>query len=59
MAANAILAGRGEWVTNEQRLVDRAGLRGIDAILAEREPRILVEQAMDFLVESARERAGV
>jgi Nucleotidyltransferase domain len=33
-AAHAVLAARAEWVTNEKTLVDRAGLRGIDAILA-------------------------
>lgn len=30
--AHAVLAARGEWVTNEKRLLQRAGLRGIDAI---------------------------
>jgi Nucleotidyltransferase domain len=33
-AAHAVLAGRGEWVTNEKTLVDRAGLRGVDSALA-------------------------
>jgi predicted nucleotidyltransferase len=33
-AAHAVLAARGEWVTNEKTLVDRAGLRGVDTILA-------------------------
>jgi Nucleotidyltransferase domain len=33
-ASHAILAARGEWVTNEKALVDRAGLRGVDQILA-------------------------
>lgn len=28
-----MLAGRGEWVTNEKTLIDRAGLRGVDDIL--------------------------
>jgi len=28
-----VLAGRGDWVTNEKTLIDRAGLRGIDDIL--------------------------
>lgn len=31
--AHAIAAGRGEWVTNEKRLLDRAGLRDIDEIV--------------------------
>jgi predicted nucleotidyltransferase len=33
-AAHAVLAGRGEWITNEKTLLDRAGLRPVDAILA-------------------------
>lgn len=32
--AHAVLAARGEWVTNEKRLLARAGLRGVDAIVA-------------------------
>jgi hypothetical protein len=31
--AHAVLAGRGEWVTNEKTLIDRAGLRSIDDVL--------------------------
>lgn len=34
-AGHAVLAARGEWVTNEKRLLARAGLRGIDALLAD------------------------
>ncbi|SEF11255.1 nucleotidyltransferase domain-containing protein [Streptomyces sp. Ag109_O5-10] len=30
---HAVLAARGEWVTNEKRLLERAGLRGADDIL--------------------------
>jgi predicted nucleotidyltransferase len=33
-AAHAVLAARGQWVTNEKRLLDRAGLRGMDQLLA-------------------------
>ena len=33
-AANAVLAGRGEWITNEKTLLDRAGLRPVDAIVS-------------------------
>ncbi len=33
-AAHAVLAARGEWVTNEKTLLDRAGLRGVDRVLA-------------------------
>ncbi|CAM5445533.1 Nucleotidyltransferase domain-containing protein OS=Streptomyces tendae OX=1932 GN=GUR47_12585 PE=4 SV=1 [Streptomyces tendae] len=32
--AHAVLAARGEWVTNEKGMVERAGLGGIDALLA-------------------------
>lgn len=32
-AAHAILAARGEWVTNEKTLLTKAGLREIDQIL--------------------------
>ncbi|MER5180727.1 nucleotidyltransferase domain-containing protein [Streptomyces sp. NPDC002896] len=32
--AHAILAARGEWVTNEKRLLERAGLRAVDDIVA-------------------------
>jgi hypothetical protein len=38
-AAHAVLAGRGQWVTSEKTLIDQAGLRGIDAILAALTPR--------------------
>ncbi|MGW2424552.1 nucleotidyltransferase domain-containing protein [Streptomyces sp. NPDC001709] len=34
-AAHGVLAARGEWVTNEKRLLERAGLRSVDAILME------------------------
>jgi hypothetical protein len=33
-AAHAVLAGRGEWITNEKTLLDRAGLRPVDAVLS-------------------------
>jgi len=33
-AAHAVLAARGQWVTNEKTLLDQAGLRGIDDVLA-------------------------
>ncbi|GAA0394168.1 nucleotidyltransferase domain-containing protein [Streptomyces luteireticuli] len=36
--AHAVLAARGEWVTNEKRLLERAGLRGFDAIVSELRP---------------------
>jgi predicted nucleotidyltransferase len=33
-AAHGVLAERGEWVTNEKTLLDRAGLRSVDAVLS-------------------------
>ncbi|MFD7461573.1 MULTISPECIES: nucleotidyltransferase domain-containing protein [unclassified Streptomyces] len=33
-ASHAVLAARGEWVTNEKRLLERAGLREMDEIIA-------------------------
>ncbi|NKQ58174.1 nucleotidyltransferase domain-containing protein [Amycolatopsis sp. K13G38] len=39
--AHAVLAARGEWVTNEKRLLKRAGLRGIDPIIAGLAPESL------------------
>ncbi|MEU6411190.1 nucleotidyltransferase domain-containing protein [Microbispora sp. NPDC046933] len=43
--AHAVLAARGEWVTNEKRLLQRAGLRGVDAIVAalRPEPEALIQ----------------
>ncbi|MCX4701642.1 nucleotidyltransferase domain-containing protein [Streptomyces sp. NBC_01373] len=37
-AGHGVLAGRGEWVTNEKRLLERAGLRGVDEILGRLRP---------------------
>ncbi|WP_024806104.1 nucleotidyltransferase domain-containing protein [Nocardia sp. BMG51109] len=37
-SAHAVLAARGEWVTNEKRLLARAGLSEIDALAAGLEP---------------------
>lgn len=36
--AHAVLAARREWVTNEKTLIDRAGLREVDRILATATP---------------------
>ncbi|MGW4595533.1 nucleotidyltransferase domain-containing protein [Streptomyces sp. NPDC004457] len=33
-SAHAVLAARGEWVTNEKQLLERAGLREVDAVVA-------------------------
>ncbi|MEV4617773.1 nucleotidyltransferase domain-containing protein [Asanoa sp. NPDC049573] len=32
--AHAVLAARGEWVTNDKRLLERAGLRDVDPLVA-------------------------
>lgn len=54
-AAHAVLAARGEWVTNEKRLLARAGLREVDGILAElaADPESLVAA-----VDAARARCA-
>jgi predicted nucleotidyltransferase len=51
-ASHAVLAARGEWVTNEKTLVDRAGLRGVDEILAGLRPE---PAALIAAVDAARE----
>jgi hypothetical protein len=60
--AHAVLAARGEWVTNEKTLLDRAGLRGADAILADLSPapgRLLAAvDAAAGLLEDALDTAG-
>jgi predicted nucleotidyltransferase len=38
-AAHAVLAARGEWVTNEKTLLTRAGLRDVDQVIARTQPR--------------------
>lgn len=42
-AGHAVLAARGEWVTNEKRLLERAGLRRIDEVVGalRAEPEVL------------------
>ena len=37
-AAHAVLAGRGEWITNEKQLLTKAGLREVDAYFADARP---------------------
>ncbi len=57
---HAVLAARGEWVTNEKRLLERAGLRGVDELvrlLGNAEGGALVsvlERASDLLEECVR-----
>ena len=37
-AAHAVLAARGEWITNEKTLLTRAGLRQVDEFIAAARP---------------------
>jgi hypothetical protein len=58
-AAHAVLAARGEWVTNEKRLLSRAGLLGVDKLIAAAAPepdalRALVEHASQACSEALR-----
>jgi hypothetical protein len=48
-AAHGVLAGRGEWVTNEKTLTDKAGLRSADDVLAglTAEPDVLVRAVVE------------
>ncbi len=61
--AHAILAARGEWITNEKRLLQRAGLRGLDPLIQAMTPSpapltSALEQITDAL-HSAAAAAGV
>ncbi|MCU1509856.1 MAG: polymerase subunit beta [Glaciihabitans sp.] len=58
--AHAILAHRGEWITNEKQLLSRAGLRRIDAVVARLgpEPETLLQAVADaraLLVDALRD----
>jgi len=51
-AAHAVLAAGGQWVTNEKTLLDRAGLRGVDEILADLTPdAATLSRAVDRALE--------
>jgi hypothetical protein len=59
-AAHAVLAARGEWVTNEKTLLTRAGLRPVDQFVATAGPDSavltqVVDQCRDFCAASVRE----
>jgi Nucleotidyltransferase domain len=60
--AHGVLAARGQWITNEKELIDRAGLRGVDTILTGRtaEPAQLLAavDAATVLLDAHLERAG-
>jgi hypothetical protein len=60
-AAHATAAAAGQWVTNEKTLLDRAGLRGVDEILAGLTPDAgtltrAIDRALELL-ENAVSRA--
>ncbi|MFI9546497.1 nucleotidyltransferase domain-containing protein [Streptomyces sp. NPDC052016] len=65
---HAVLAARGEWVINEKRLLERAGLRGVDYLLAElgngsvtealEQARALFEETVEA-AKAARSAEGV
>jgi len=62
-AAHAVLAARGIWVTNEKELLTRAGLRGVDEVLAglSAAPAALttaVDQAAELLGRAVAEATG-
>jgi predicted nucleotidyltransferase len=50
-AAHAVLAARGEWITNEKTLLARAGLRQVDEFIAEARPDA---EALCDLVDKTR-----
>jgi len=57
--AHAVLAARGIWVTNEKRLFARAGLNGIDELIATAEPDpasliALVDDVRSYCAEKLR-----
>jgi predicted nucleotidyltransferase len=62
-AGHAILAHRGEWITNEKQLLSNAGLRSIDKILAQlgTQPISLVAAATDVrnVIVGAGQREGL
>jgi predicted nucleotidyltransferase len=62
-AAHAILAARGEWVTNEKRLLLRAGLRDLDAVVPAMTPDPAALAAavdrVDAALTAAARAAGV
>jgi hypothetical protein len=61
--AHAILAARGEWVTNEKGLLDRAGLRAIEPVVgrasAGREPLVGLVDEAEATLRTAAARVGV
>lgn len=55
--AHAVMAARGEWVTNEKTLLDRAGMRSVDDLVVELTPEpARLGAAVAELVELGRSR---
>ena len=59
-AAHAVLAARGQWVTNEKTLLSRAGLRRVDEFIAAARPdpgvmRDLVDRSRAVSSDAVRE----
>jgi Nucleotidyltransferase domain len=62
-AAHAVLAARGEWITNEKTLLTRAGLRQVDELVAAARPdegalRDLVDGTSAACLAALREARG-
>jgi predicted nucleotidyltransferase len=62
-AAHAVLAARGQWVTNEKMLLTRAGLRQVDEFIAIAAPdpdvvREVVERSRALCADAVREAAA-
>jgi predicted nucleotidyltransferase len=58
-AAHAVLAARGEWITNEKALLDRAGLRDADRIVGSLAPDPdVLRRAVDATRELCRSAVG-
>jgi predicted nucleotidyltransferase len=53
-SAHAVLAARGEWVTNEKTLLARAGLHDIETIVAESGPVAATVAAHDLCARAVR-----
>lgn len=61
-AAHAVLAARGQWVTNEKQLLTRAGLRRVDEFIAAASPdpgvlREIVDRSEAFCSGAVRDAA--
>jgi hypothetical protein len=62
-AAHAVLAARGEWITNEKTLLTRAGLRPVDDVVAAAAPdpdvlTEIVDRSRALCADAVREAGG-